>query len=154
MAAGDSSLSAYHPRTGYLSIGRLRQSLGRKRQLQAQKSPHWAGKGRSNFECVHYRVGGRLRIGRLRQGMCRVRLQTAACDVGIWLGCGDTAGALWPSLQPIVPICQSVPVCSDVSVLLSRFLRTSVHAETKCFHFGVVCPVFYVSVGAGFARMS
>jgi hypothetical protein len=52
------------------------------------------------------------------------------------------------------PICQSVPVCSDVSVLLSRFLRTSAHAETKCFHFGVVCHVFYVSVGAGFARMS
>ena len=49
MAAGDSSLSAYHPRTEHLSIGRL------------------------------------------RQGVCRVRLQTAAGDAGIWLGCGDTA---------------------------------------------------------------
>jgi hypothetical protein len=52
---------------------------------QAQKSPHWAGKGRSNFEYVHYLAIGVLGIGRLRQGMCRVRLQTAACDVGMWL---------------------------------------------------------------------
>jgi hypothetical protein len=78
-----------------------RQHFGGQRQLQAQKSPHWAGKGHSNFEWVNYRVGGCLGIGRLRQGMCRVRLQTAACDVGIWSGCGDTKQALWLSNLPI-----------------------------------------------------
>jgi len=97
---------------------------------------------------------GGLRIGRLRQGMCRVRRQTAACDVGIWSGCGDTVGALWLPLQPILPICQSVLVGNDIIVLPSRFLRMPAHAETKCFHFGVVWHVFYVSAGAGFARMS
>jgi len=61
VAAGDSSLSAYHPRSRHLSIGRL------------------------------------------RQGMCRVRRQTAACDVGMWSVRGDTAGALWLPLRPIPP---------------------------------------------------